>query len=37
MKAENPFAKNFTRLAKERISDFDKNRFSGFDFSNTKE
>jgi hypothetical protein len=34
MKSENPFAKNTSRLSKEKIQNFDYKRFTGSDFYN---
>jgi hypothetical protein len=37
IKSENPFAGNISRLAKEKIAQFDKKRFTGGDFNDYKE
>jgi hypothetical protein len=37
MKAENPFAGNISRLAKDKVANFDKIRFTGGDFNDYKE
>lgn len=37
MKSENPFAKTFTTLAKDKINSFDLKRFTGSQFNDYKE
>ena len=37
MKSENPYANDFTRLAKEKVDHIDKRRFTGTDDNDYKE